>query len=480
MKEKARSAVFWSALDIIIRQGMSFAVTIVMARLLLPSDFGTIALLGLFIGIAGLFANAGLGSALIQRQDISHIDESTVFWFNLFAALLMALLLVAIAPWIADFFEIPILIPLTWALAVNIFIGSFATIHITLMSKRLDFKKPMIIGVTSTLVSGCVGVYMARAGFGIWALVAQNIAASLMTSYLFWLLNSWRPLYVFSFESFKRLFGFSGWLFLSWLLGMLYERGYSLVIGKMYGTHDLGIYNRAENSQQLATNMLTNILSKVTFPLFSSINHNHGQMLNGMRMVTRLIMLIMAPCMLGLAVLAEPITYNVFGEQWTKSAPILQVLCIVGLLFPLHVINLDVLQAQGHSYIFFRLEIIKKIIGVAILFLGSFYGLMGIAWSQVCMSIVALFINSHYTKKFLQYGISAQINDCLTSLIFATIMAGFIYWLDSIEFFASSFELVFLIVIGAITYFVLNIIFLTPAFKDLITFFKSKNLTIVK
>lgn len=476
LRDKAKAAVLWSSLDTLIRQGFGFVISVVLARLLVPDDFGTVALLAIFIGVANLFVNAGLGLALIQRQDVTHEDESTVFWFNLGVAFLMMLSLSATAEWIAAFFDKPVLVPLTMVLAINIFISAFGTIHGTLMTKRLDFKTPMKVGVSTSLAGGLVAVYMAWDGYGLWSLVGQTLTASVLGAVLLWWLSPWRPAFLFSIASFKKLFGFSGWLFLSWLLDVVYQRGYTMLIGKFYGTHDLGIYNRADNTQALASGLLTDVLSKVAFPLFSAANNDLERMRRGMRMAVQTMMLVTAPSMMGLAVLAEPFIRIVFGEQWSPAAPILQVLCFVGLLYPLHVINLNVLQAQGHSNLFFRLEIFKKTFGIAILVLGSYFGLLGIAIAQALLSLIALGINGFYTRKFLGYGVTKQLADSATSIVFSIIMAFTILLAQRLfgaDPLIGIYDFLMLIGTGVVVYLVMNLLFQAEAFVRVWHIFRS-------
>ena len=459
-----------------MRQGVGFIIVVILARLLSPEDFGTLALLALFLGIAGLFVNAGFSAALIQTQDTTHIDESTVFWFNIGAAVIMTLVLFAISPLIADFFALPVLKPLTMLMACNILISAMGSIHSTLLSKRLDFKTPMKIGVASMTISGCVGVYMAWADYGVWALAGQAVSSTVVNTVMLWVFSPWRPLFTFSAESYRRLVGFGGWLFASWLVDTLYQRGYTLLIGKFYGAYDLGIYNRADDTQQLPVNLLARVLQRVSFPLFSSVSQDKEQLRRGVRLTVRSLMLVTAPAMLGLGVLAEPFIGVVFGDQWLPAAPILQVLCVAGMLFPLNVINLNVLQAQGHAKHYFRLEVIKKSTGTALLVVGSVYGVMGIAWSRVIQSVVALWINGYYTNKYLKYGFFQQIRDVMSSIILSVFMAAIVWVAGDWFLFDGVIKLILLIGLGAIVFIMSNIIFQSGPFKEALAFVRGKAL----
>ena len=263
-------------------------------------------------------------------------------------------------------------------------------------------------------------------------------------------------------------------MFASWFVGTLYERGYTLLIGKFYGTHDLGIYNRADSTQQLPVSLLSGVLDRVAFPLFSSVSQDREKLRRGARLSVRSLMLVAAPAMLGLAVLAEPFIGGVFGDQWLPAAPILQVLCISGLLFPLQVVNLNILQAQGHAKLYFRLELIKKSIGTVLLIIGSIYGVMGIAWGRVIQSIIALWINGHYTKKHLNYGVIQQIRDVMPSIILSVFMAAIVAIAGDWFMFDGVSELILLIGLGVLVFIASNIMFRSGAFTEALAFMKGK------
>lgn len=432
LRKKAISATVWSAAETFMRQGLQFVISVILARLLTPEDFGTIALLYLFVGLAGVLIDSGLSVALIQRQDVTHTDECTAFWFNLGMAALMAIGLWLIAPWIASFFNSPILVPLTGLLALNLVITALGSIHGTLLTKRLDFKTPMKIGAIATSVSGALGIVMAGHGYGIWALATQTIASSVLTTSLLWTFSKWRPALTFSFESGRRLFHFGGYLFMVGILDAAYSRLYTTLIGKFYGVRDLGLYNRADGTRQLPISVLDNILSRVTFAVFSKAAQDKEKLRRGARQAIRGMMLINVPIMFGIIATAEPLLHTLFGEQWLPAAPILQVLCLSGVVIPLHVINRNVLVAQGHARLFFRLEIIKKLLGTGAVVIGSAYGVMGIAWSQVVFRLLEFVLNAHYTRTHISYGVWPQLVDFSPPLILSFVMAVIVYWLGTI------------------------------------------------
>ena len=408
---RAMAATLWSASDVVLRQGLQLAVTIVLARLLTPTEFGTVALLALFVGVAGVVVDGGFSTALIQRQDITRSDECTVFWINVVSALVMAFGLAALGPALASFFDEPVLQPLAWVMAASVLVNGFSAVHVALLTKALDFRPLLTAGLTSSLVSGGVAILLAFGGAGVWSLAAQILVSAVVTTALLWMRHSWRPDFAWSAESARRLGGFGGYVFVANLSDVVFTRSYTLLVGKLYGARDVGIYSRADSTQQLPVDMLNTIFGRVALPVFSESAGNVAALRTGARTATNSLMLLNVPLLLGVAVVAEPLVQVLFGQAWSAAAPLLQILCLAGTLWPLHVINLQVLLAQGRSRLFLKLEVAKKLIGLVLLALASTFGLVAIAWSQVVFGLVALLINAHYSRRFLDYGAVAQMRD---------------------------------------------------------------------
>lgn len=431
LKKRAKKALLWSSIDFLLRQSLQFGVSIALARMVAPAEFGVIAMLALFTGIASAFVDSGLSSALVHKRTVSHADESTVFWFNCIVAVGFALLLVALAPSLALFFHEPILLPLTRVLAFDVVIRGVGSVQGTLLDKQLNFKTHTKVGAIASITSGTVAMWMAWQGFGVWALAAQMLVRSAVTTLMLWLLCAWRPQFIFSTLSARRLFRFGGYLLASALLDISYNRLYTLLIGRLYGARELAFYNQADTTKQLPVGVLTGILGRVAFPLFSAAAHDPGYLRKGVRLSLRAMMLLNAPMMCGLAAVSKPLILFLFGPRWLPASSFLQILAIAGMFWPLHVINLNVLMAQGHSHVFFRLEIAKKVIGVLLLMFGAFYGPMGIAWSQAIFGPLAFVINARYSKKFLGYGVYDQLRDFFPLLAVSIVMAGAVYYIGS-------------------------------------------------
>jgi len=431
LKQKALAAALWSGAELFLRRGLTVLVSLVLARLLSPAEFGTFALLSLFTGVAGAFADSGLSLALIRQPEPSHVQICTVFWFNVAAGALVAAVLAALAPLIADFYAQPVLRPLTILLAAGVFIQALGTIHTTLLARRLDFKAQLKVGAVANLLGGAAALALALAHHGIWALAAQSLVTTTASTLLLWLGSRWRPSVAFSRSGARSLIGFGGYMLISELLEVAYSRTHSLLIGKLYGTTALGLYNRAESTKQLPVGMLIAVFSRVAFPIFSAAAQDPAQLRRGVRFALRGMMLVNVPLLLGSAAVAEPALSVLFGERWRAAAPILQVLCLSGSLWPLHTVNLNVLMAQGHSGLMLRLEMLKKLIGLPLLGIGTLWGVMGIAWSGLAFGAIAFVINAHYSARLLQYGAWQQLRDCLPVYLVSLPMLWLAAWLST-------------------------------------------------
>lgn len=426
----ALRAVSWSAADVILRQGVQFGVAIALARLLTPADFGTVSLLYLFAGIAGTFATGGLTTALIQAREVSRADESTVFWFNLAVGVLMGLAFWLCGPLIARFYGAPVLEPLSTVMAVTVVITAAGGIQQALLTKHLNFRPLMMSSVLAVLTSGAVSIWLAWRGEGVWALAAQSLVSAATATLVLWIANPWRPQWVFSLASARRLFGFGGYLMAASLLDVVYSRLYTVLIGKLYGARELGFYARAETTAQLPSSMLGLIVGRVAFPLFSRMGDDPERVRDGLKRALQATMFVNTPVMLGLAAIAEPLIQVMFGDVWLPCVPYFQVLCIAGVFMPFHVLNLQVLMGLGRSDLFFRLEVAKKVIGITFLVAVSFCGVIFIAVSQIIAGVIFFYINSYYSSLIIKYGFFSQIKDNFLSLLCACLMAYFVYFIS--------------------------------------------------
>lgn len=423
LKQKARLAVLWSSGDIVIKNGINFGVTILLARLLTPTEFGTVALLAIFTGIAGSFVDAGFSSALVQKKVTNITEESTVLWFNLILGTIAMAILWITGPLIAAFYELPVLSPLIRVMAVNIIISALASVPNAILIKKLNFRLLTKINAISIIISSVIAVLMAWYGFGVWSLAAQMLSLSLASTILTWHLSTWRPSGVFSFPALKQLFGFGGYLFASSLLNIIFVNSYTIVIGRYFRVADLGHYQRATGLSDSLSSLLSTVVGRVSFPLFSSIANDKDRLHRAAKLSVRATMLFNVPAMLGLFVVAESAVLTLYGDPWRQAVPYLKILAIAGLFLPMHSINLNLLLAQGYSKEHFYLEMTKKIAGIAFLIVGAWYGgVIGVAWATLALSIISFYINSYFTLKNIGYGFVGQLQDVLPILAVGLLM----------------------------------------------------------
>ncbi len=468
LRQKTTQAILWNTLDIFLKHGLQFVVVVALARILSPDDFGIIAILALFTSIANIFIDSGFSAALIQRQNTTHSEESTVFYFNLAIGVFAALLLCALGPWIAGTFKQPVLESLTYVMAFNLVVNALGSIHTTLLTKVLNFKKLAKVSGISSLISSALALFLALKGYGIWSLAAQTLTSSLISVALLWLWHPWRPAWTFCFESLRSLFRFGGYLMVASIIDALDTNLYSILIGKYYSVRDVGFYERAQKTQQLPVNLIMLISSRVAFSVFSSVAEDKEKLARCFRKAQRLIMYINIPLLTSMIVLADPIVITLFGEAWLMSIPILQVLGIAGIMWPMHMLNINVLKAQGRSDLNFKLVLIKKSVAIALTIGGSFYGVMAIAWAQVASSVFSIVVNTYYSWLFLKYGLFKQIRD-LFPCSAAAVLAGLGMWLlvNSQEL-PHDIELVLALFIGAVLYLMVSLLFHINALSEII------------
>jgi O-antigen/teichoic acid export membrane protein len=423
-KQKAAAAGLWSALDIVLRQGVQFVVTVVLARLLTPEDFGIIALLTFFTTLSITFAQSGLTLGLVQRQHTSRDEESAVFWWNLAIALIFSAALVAVGPALAAFYGHSVLRPLMWVAAAQVVLSALGAVQIGLLTRALRFDQLTKVGIVSSVLSGAAGIGIAVMGGGIWALAAQIVVVSAANTAGMWMVSPWRPSSHWHFRTGRSVFNFGTWIAIGQLLEVLYTQGSALLIGKLYGVRDLGFYNRAASTQLLPGNVLTQIVGRIALPLFSARTNEPDALRRGLRMAVGLAMMLNLPAMVALALLSPEVIVVLFGAKWLPAAPILSILAISGIFLPLHSINLHLVLAQGNTRIFLRNEIAKKTIGVTCMLVGSVFGIVGLAYSQVVYSLLAAVVNARPSQVSLGYGLFRQLRDLAGIFVATAVMAA--------------------------------------------------------
>jgi O-antigen/teichoic acid export membrane protein len=427
LTQKTVSGLLWSSIERFSVQGVSFVIGIIIARLLQPSDFGLIGMLAIFLAVSQSFIDSGFSNALIRKQNRTEVDFSTVFYFNIVVGLLFYFLLFFTSPFIAAFYDAPILESLTKVVAINIFINSLAIVQRAKFTINVDFKTQMKASLLAVVLSGTVGITMAYSGFGVWALAVQSIVSSVINVAMLWIYSRWMPIKRFSISSFKEMYAFGSRLLISGLIDTIYKNIYILVIGKKFSTADLGYYTRADSLSQFPSSNITGIIRRVTYPVLSSIQDDKGRLRIAYSKMIKLSTFVIFPMMLGLAAIADPFVHLILTDKWANVVPLLQILCFAYMLYPVHAMNLNALLVMGRSDLGLRLEIIKKILGVVILCLTIPFGVPIMCCGSLVSSFLALFINTHYTGKLLQIGFITQMRDIMPSFLYSFSM-GAIVW----------------------------------------------------
>lgn len=423
LKDKTVKGASWSFIDSIAGQGITFLVGLVLARLLTPEEYGLIGIITIFIAVFNSIVDSGFSNALIRKNDAKDIDYNTVFISNLVVSVVLFGVLFLCAPVISRFFNQPQLIPLLRVMGSIVIINAFAIIQRTIFVKNVDFKTQTKVSLISSITSGVVGIGMAVSGCGVWSLVGQQISRQFLNSAFLWLYSSWYPKLQFSFQSFKELFRFGWKLLVSGLIDTVWREIYQVVIGKCYAPATLGQYTRAQQFASLCSSNLTTVVQRVSFPVLSSVQDDKERLKNGYKRIIKVTMLLAFTLMLGLTAVSEPMILVLVGEQWLPCVPFLQIICLQMMLYPLHSLNLNMLQVQGRSDLFLRLEIIKKIIAIGPLLLGVFVDIYWMLGGSVLIGLISYYLNAYYSGPFLNYSIKEQVKDILPSFGVAVAMA---------------------------------------------------------
>jgi len=422
LKHQTKRGLYWSFFEQFANYGMQFCVGIVMARLLSPSDFGIVALPAVFMAVAGVFQGGGMYFALIRKQDLKEEDLSTSFLYSIILGIFLYALLFFAAPLIAIFYNTPVLTPLIRVTALGFLWGPFSTPQSVILNRRLDFKTIAKRNIATKVFSAIVGITLAYMGYGLWALVISSVLSGLLGVILNWLAVRWVPQTGWSKESFRYLWGYGNKLMASWLLSTLYENIAPVFIGKYYSPSDLGIYNRAQGYATMPSQNVTGVIQKVTFPVLSKMQYNNEQLARNYRKMLRTTAFVVFPLMMMLSALARPLIITMITAKWESCVILLQIICFSMMWYPIHAINLNLLQVRGRSDLFLRLEIIKKIVGVSILIFTLPRGLVIFCYGAIASSLISLVINTYYTGKLINVGYFKQMGDLLPILILSTTM----------------------------------------------------------
>lgn len=423
-KSRVISSLIWKFLERGGTQGVQFVVQIVLARLLAPGDYGILAVLTAFIALANVFIQSGFNTALIQKKDADEADFSSVFWLSLFVAAALYAVLFFSAPAISAFYKNGTLTSVLRVLALTLFFGALNSVQSAMVSKTMQFKRFFFSSMGGVVGSGALGIALACKGFGVWALAVQQLANSALISVILWLTVKWRPRLVFRLEKVRGLFSFGWKLLCSGLLDTGYRQLYSLVIGRVFTSAELGLFSRGEQFPSVIATNLDGSIQSVMLPTLSSHNNSRDEVKKLTRRSISTSSCVLMPCMLGLAAVAKNVVLVLLTDKWLMCVPFLQLACLSYVLYPIHTANLTAINAMGRSDVFLRLEVIKKAVGVIILFVTIPFGLMSMAVGRVVSGIFSTFINAHPNKRILGYSYLEQWRDILPSTLVSVLMAA--------------------------------------------------------
>ena len=424
LKKKTLKGVIWSSIDRFSTAGINFAIGIVIARFLSPKEYGLIAMLSVFIALSQSVIDSGFSNALVREQKLSEKDLSTTFYFNFVIGIIMYFILYISAPFIADFYNSLELIHITRIISLTLFIGSLSIVQQAILTKRLDFKSQTKISLLSAVVSGFIGIYMAVTKWGVWALVGQTVSSSIIRLIMFWMIVKWFPKTRFSMDSFKTLFGYGSKLLLAGILETIYRNLYVVIIGKYFQSSVLGLYSRGEQMASYPATNITGVVQRVTFPILSQIQDDDERVKQSFFRILKALSFFVFPLMIYLVIISKPLIILLLTSKWIECVPVIQILSLSFMWYPVHILNLNILQVKGRSDLYLRIEFIKKIIGLIVLVTTLPYGFLVMCWGRVLYCYLELFINMHYTNKLLNIRNLDQIK-----LFFPILTYSFLMWL---------------------------------------------------
>lgn len=466
LRNKTVKGVGWSFADSILGQGVTFVVGLLLARLISPDEYGLIGIILVFITVLDSVVDSGFSNAIIRKKDVTNDDYNTMFFTNMAISVVLFCALFFSANLIADFFGRVELVPLTQVMATIIIIHALSLTQYTMLTKRLDFKTRMKASVISSLSSACIGIVLAFYGFGVWALAWQQISRRLINTICLWILNHWLPTLRFNMSSFRYMWGFGWKLLVSTLINNLWNELYQVVVGKFYSPATLGQYTRSTEFAKLFSTNLTSVVQRVSYPALSQIQDEKERMVAAYRKVIKVTMFVTFVTMISMGAVAEPLIYCLVGPNWHQASTFLPFVCVSMLFYPLHAINLNMLQVQGRSDIYLKLEIIKKAIAIMPLCIGIFIDIYWMLAASVVGNIVCFFLNTAYTGKKLNYTGIQQLLDVRYSFYVACCIALGVYFL---KYLPLSYYLILplQVIVGIIIFFLTVTLFHMEEFSEI-------------
>lgn len=470
---KVFSNFIWRFAERCGAQLVTFIVSIVLARILTPSDYGTIALVTVFTTILQVFIDSGLSTALIQKKDADDLDFSSVFYFNFVICIILYLIMFVSAPFIADFYKDSSLVSIVRVISLTLVISGVKGVQQSYVSRHMLFKRFFFSTLGGTIFSAVLGIIMVYAGFGVWAIVFQQLSNNAIDTLILWITVKWRPIKKFSWSRLKNLLSFGWKMLASSLLDTVYNNLRNMIIGKLYTSADLAFYNQGDKFPKLIVTNINTSIDSVLLPTMSNEQDNHVRVKDMTRRAIKISTYIMAPLMIGLAFCAKPIVQIVLTDKWLPCVPYLQIFCISYLFWPIHTANLNAIKAMGRSDLFLKLEVIKKFIGMILLLITMNISVMAMAYSLLISGLISQVINSWPNRYLLKYSYIDQIKDILPNIVMALIMGVFVYFINYLDL-SVLVSLMVQIILGGIIYLALSIFTKNDSFIYLINILKNR------
>lgn len=470
LKAKTVSGMIWSALQRFGTMGISFVSNIVLARLLTPDDYGCIGMLAIFITVSNTFVDGGFGSALIQKKDVTQKDYSTIFWWNLFLSVVLYGVLFISAPAVSRFYNIPLLESVLQVQGIVLIINALNIVQTNHLRKSINFKRLATIHIVSHIIGAVLAIVLAYMGWGVWALVAQQIVASSITSVMLWVMNRWMPSLCFSVESFKQLFSFGGFVLASNLINTFCNNVQGLLIGKFFNPATLGYYTQARKLEEIASHSLSGITDQVSYPVLSKLQSNKYAMISAIRKLLLSLAFITFPLMLILVLVAEPLILFIYGEKWLSCVPYFQILCVAGMAGSLYSVNMRSIEAIGKSKEMFLVTVIKRFVGLSAIVIGlMLYDIKGVMIGIVFNYWFSYFVNITMVSKYVGYKWKQQLKDLLPIVLvslFAMLLSLFIVKVIGVNLIY--FNTLIKLFIFVVVYMIISYIFRLEAYKTVL------------
>lgn len=435
LKDKAISGAMWRIVEMFVTQVVAFIIGVILARLLAPEDYGIVGMLAIFFAVAGCFNDCGFGTALVQNKDRTEEDYSTAFIFNIASSILIYIILFIAAPYIALFYNMPILTEVARVSALSFVISGFTGVLYARLNIELKFRFRSKISILGQLISGATGLLLAFMGYGVWALVLQGIVSSAITGIVLWISLGWKPKLIFSIRSFKRLWAFGVNMLGSGIINTIYNNLYTLVIGKFYSPSSVGMYNRANGYASLPSSVIMDMSLGVNFPILAKLQDDRERLLNAYEKLLKVPFYVLYPVLIGLIVLAEPTIQVMIGDKWLPCVPYLQILCVGYMFYPLNGLNVNLLMVKGRPDLVLKMDFIKKPIGILLLVAAIPFGIMWMMVGKAAYSLIVYAMNCYYTNKILDYGFIKQVKVLIPILLNSIVMGAVIlfttYFIES-------------------------------------------------